>query len=96
MKFKEKIAELLLFYGEQADELSKKIEELGLEKDTIIVGGVCVFNDDEDSVSQGSNFFVQDEDELEFALGMLKLNYNKQNTDYSNFIDMINNNDEIN
>jgi hypothetical protein len=94
MKLKEKTAELLVFYGEQMDELNKKIEELGLERDTIVVGGVCVFNDEEDTVSQGSNFFVEDEDELEFALSMLKLNYEKRNTDYSNFIDMINNNDD--
>jgi methylmalonyl-CoA mutase cobalamin-binding subunit len=91
---KEKIAELLVFYGEQADELSKKIEELGLERDAIVIGGVCVFNDEEDTVSQGSNFFVEDEDELEFALALLKLNYEKRNSDYSNFIDMINNNDD--
>ena len=91
---KDKIAELLMFYGDQANELSDKIKELGLEDEALVIGGVCIFNEDEDSVAQGSNFYVNDEDELDFAMAMLKHAYNKKDTGYTDFLDMLSGDDE--
>lgn len=87
---KDKIAELLLFYGDQSNELSEKVKELGLEKDTIIIGGLTIFNEEDDSVAHGSNFFVEGEEELDFAIAMLEHAYEKKDSGYKDFLDMIN------
>lgn len=91
---KDKIAELLMFYGDQANELSDKIKELGLENDAMVIGGVCIFNDEDESVAQGSNFYVNDEDELDFGIAMLKHSYEKRNSEYTDFLDMLNGDEE--
>lgn len=83
-----------MFYGDQANELSDKIKELGLENDTMVIGGVCVFNEEDESVAQGSNFFVNDEDELDFGIAMLKHSYNKKDSTYTDFLDMISGEEE--
>ena len=83
-----------MFYGDQANELSDKIKELGLEDDTMVIGGVCVFNDEDESVAQGSNFFVNNEDELDFGIAMLKHAYEKKDTGYTDFLDMLSGEEE--
>jgi methylmalonyl-CoA mutase cobalamin-binding subunit len=91
---KEKIAELLMFYGEQANDLEEKIKELGLKEDTLVVGGVYVFDDSDETVAQGCNFYVEDEDELDFTLAMLRHSYGKNAVEYPDFLGMINGDDE--